>query len=118
MLDRGSFPLCWRVAHVSPVSTSPNSPFVNEYRPISITPLLSKVYEKLVASNLGRFFESAGVLPNYQYGFRKGLGTTDALLHVSHTFQRALDGGCEAKLVQIDFSAASDKVNHDRGFII
>ena len=113
MLQRGSFPLCWRVAHVTPVPKSPNSPFVKEYRPISITPILSKVYEKLVASRLGRFFESAGVLPNNQYGFRKGLGTTDALLHVSHTLQRALDGGSEAKLVQIDFSAAFDKVNHE-----
>ena len=70
------------------------------------------MYEKLLASRLGNFFESAGVLPANQNGFRKGLGTTDALLHVSHTLQRALDGGCEAKLVQIDFSAAFDKVNH------
>ena len=59
MLQRGSFPLCWRVAHVTPVLKSPNSPFVKEYRPISITPILSKVYEKLVASRLGSFFVSA-----------------------------------------------------------
>ena len=39
MLQRGSFLLCWRVAHVTPVPKSPNSPFVNEYRPISITPI-------------------------------------------------------------------------------
>ena len=122
MLQRSSFPLCWRVAHVTPVPKSPNSdpqkvcihsPFVNEYSPISITLILSKVYKKLVASRLGNFFESAGVLQANQYGFRKGLDTTDALLHVFHTLQRALDGGCEAKLVQIDFSAAFDKVNHE-----
>ena len=112
MLQRGSFPLCWRVAHVTPVPKSPNSPFVSDYRPISITPVLSKVYEKLVASRLGRFLENEGVLPNNQYGFRKGLGTTDALLHVSHVLQSALDRGNEAKLVQIDFSAAFDRVNH------
>ena len=70
---------------VTPVCKSPNSLFVNEYRPISITPISSKVYKKLVASRLGNFFESAGVLPANQYGFRKGLGTSDALLHVSHT---------------------------------
>ena len=35
------------------------------------------------------------------------------LLHVSHILQRALDGGCEVKLVQIDFSAAFDKLNHE-----
>ena len=91
MLQRGSFPSCWRVSHVTPVPKSPNSPFAKEYRPISITPVLSKVYEKLVASRLGRFLETAEVLPNNQYGFRKGLGTTDALLHVSHILQYVRD---------------------------
>jgi len=113
MLKRGSFPVCWRLAHVTPVPKTPNSSFVRDYRPISITPVLSKVYEKLMASRLGRFFETAGVMPDNQYGFRKGLGTTDALLHVSHVLQSALDHGCEAKLVQIDFSAAFDRVNHE-----
>ena len=112
MLRRGSFPLCWRVAHVTPVPKGSSSSFVSDYRPISITPVLSKVYEKLVASRLSRYLESSGVLPDSQYGFRKGLGTTDALLHASHVLQSALDHGHEAKIVQIDFSAAFDRVNH------
>jgi len=98
---------------VTPVPKSSNSPFAKDYRPISITPVLSKVYEKLVASRLNRFIESTGVLPNSQYGFRKGLGTTDALLHVSHLLQSSLDKGYEARLVQLDFSAAFDRVNHE-----
>ena len=103
MLRRGSFPLCWRVAHVTPVPKGSSSSFVSDYRPISITPVLSKVYEKLVASRLSRYLESSGVLPDSQYGFRKGLGTSDALLHASHVLQSALDHGHEAKIVQIDF---------------
>ena len=43
---------------------------------------------------------------------RKGLGTCDALLCVAHTLQSALEMGQEAKIVQIDFSAAFDRVNH------
>ena len=85
---------------------------MSDYRPISITPVLSKVYEKLVASRLSRYLERAGILSDSQYGFRKGLGTTDALLHASHVLQSALDHGHEAKVVQIDFSAAFDRVNH------
>ena len=111
MLRRGSFPSCWRVAYVTPVPKGSNSSLVSDYRPISITPVLSKVYEKLVASRLSRYLESAGILPDSQYGFRKGLGTTDALLHASHVLQSALDHGHEAKIVQIDFSAAFDRVN-------
>ena len=61
---------------------------------------------------LGQFMECSGVLPTAQFAYRKGLGTCDALLCVSHTLQSALESGQEARIVQIDFSAAFDKVNH------
>ena len=61
---------------------------------------------------LGRFMECSGVLPTTQFAYRKGLGTFDALLCVSHTLQRALERGWEARIVQIDFSTALDRVNH------
>ena len=49
-------------------------------------------------------------LPSLLIG--KGLGTCDALLYVSHTLQNALESGQEAMIVQIDFNAAFDTVNH------
>ena len=49
---------------------------------------------------------------NHPVCFRKGLGTCDALLCMSHTLQSALENGQEARIVQIDFSAAFDEVNH------
>ena len=61
------------------------SPSVANYRQISITPVLSKVFERLVAVRLGRFMEHCGVLPTTQFAYRKGLGTCDALLCMSHT---------------------------------
>ena len=50
------------------------------------------------------------VLPTTQFAYRKGLGACDALLCVSHTLQSALESRQEARIVQIDFSAAFDKV--------
>ena len=61
---------------------------------------------------LGRFMECSGVLPTRQFAYRKGLGTCDALLYVSHTLQSALESGQQARISQIDFSAAFDRVNH------
>ena len=52
------------------------------------------------------------MLPTTQFAYRKGLGTCDALLCVSHRLQSALESGQEARIVQIDFSADFDKVNH------
>ena len=59
-----------------------------------------------------RFMERSGVLPTTQFAYRRGLGTCDALLCVSHTLKSALETGQEAQIVQIDFSAAFDRVNH------
>ena len=56
--------------------------------------------------------EHSGVLPTTQFANWKGLGTCDALLWVSHTLQSALESGQEARIVQIDFSATFDRVNH------
>ena len=52
------------------------------------------------------------MLPTTQFSYRKGLGTCDALLWVAHTLQNALEMGQEARIVQIDFSANINWVNH------
>ena len=104
----GSFPACWRQANVTPIPKGPPSSSAANYRPTSITSVLSKVFERLVSVRLERFMEHSGVLPTTQFAYRKFLGTYDALLCVSYTLQSALEGGQEARIVQIDFSAAFD----------
>ena len=52
------------------------------------------------------------MLPTTQFAYRKGLGTCDALLCVSHTLQSALESKQEARIVQINFSEAFDRVNN------
>ena len=56
--------------------------------------------------------ENSGVLPTTQFGYQKLLGTCDAILCVSYTLQSALESWKEARIVQVDFSAAFDSVNH------
>ena len=61
---------------------------------------------------LGQLMERSGVFPNTLFAYRKGQGACDALSCVSQTLQSALESGQEARIVQIDFSAAFDRVNH------
>ena len=56
--------------------------------------------------------QSSGVIPTTQFAYRKGLGTCDTLMCVSHTVQSALESGQDSRILQIDFSAAFDRVNH------
>ena len=74
LLRCGDFQLEWRIG--------PLSALVCNYRPISITPVLSKVFERLIDLRFGHFFERSGVLSSHQYSYRKGLGTCDALLGI------------------------------------
>ena len=74
------------------------------YRSISITPILSKEYEKSVSHKLSSFCDKYGLLPAAQFAYRKGL--------VSHHLQKSLDAGMESNIVQLDFSAAFDRVSH------
>ena len=67
LLRLGSFPACRETTN---------------YQPIFITPVLSKVFERLVVVRLGRFMEHCGLLPTTQFAYRKGLGTCDELLCV------------------------------------
>ena len=109
----GKFSLCWRTANVTPISktvTATSSP--PNYRPISITPILSKVYERLLAKRLSEYAEKNKLFPSQQFAYRKGLGTCDAVLTISDRVQGALDSGSEARMVGLDFSAAFDRVNH------
>ena len=52
------------------------------------------------------------MLPTTRFAYRNSLGTCDALLYVSYTLQNALESGQEARIVQIDFSADFEKVDH------
>ena len=63
---------------------------------------------------LRRYMECSGVIPTNQFTYRKVLGSCDALLCVADTLQSALEMGQEAIIIQIDFSAAFNRINHER----
>ena len=57
LVKGGSFPACWRIADVVPVPKRFLFSEVGDYRPISITPLLLKIFEKIVAGKPSIFFK-------------------------------------------------------------
>ena len=85
-----------------PSSESPPSSSIVNYRPISITTALSKVFERLLSVRLGRFMDGSGVFPTTKFAYRKGLGTYDELLPVlcmPHTLQNALESVQETRIL-------------------
>ncbi len=86
----GSFPICWRSANITAIPKGSPSADACNYRPISITPLLSKIFEHVISGRLSRYLEHSHFIPANQFAFRKNLGTTDALLCIVHKIQQAL----------------------------
>ena len=70
------------------------------------------VYEKLVSHKLSSYCEKHVFLAAAQFAYRKGLCCTDALLTICHHLQKSLDIVIETYIVQIDFSAAFDRVSN------
>ena len=92
--------MCWRVGNITPVpkSGSANSCH-SDYCPITITPVLSKVFERLLDKRLNHFTEKKNLFPHLQFGFCKGLGTCDAHLTITNFVQKALDCGSKVCMV-------------------
>ena len=79
------------------------------------TPVLSKVFERLLSKRLYAYTETNGLFPSLQFGFRKGLGTCDAVL-ITSAVQNSLDTGHEVCIIDLNFSSAFDRVNHEALF--
>ena len=104
--------MCWRLADIVPVPKGSSSSEVGNYRTISTTFLLSKVFGKIVTGKLSHFLKSNRLFPLSQFSYTRSLRTCVALLTLSHHLQVALDRGIEGRLIQLGFSGAFDMVSH------
>ena len=68
----GSFPEFWRSANVTAITKGAPSPDMENYRPASINPILSTMYEQLVSHKLSSLCPKYGLLPAAQFAYRKG----------------------------------------------
>lgn len=108
-----SFPCTWKTAKVIPVVKKPATRLSPpEYRPISILPFISKVFEKLLHSQISSFITNNNLLCVNQSGFRQNHSCVSAVLKVTEELRRAMDGDLVSFLGLLDFSKAFDTVNH------
>ena len=70
-LQQGHFPSCLKLARVIPLHKGGRKDDTNNYRPISILPIFSKIFERVVYNQLYGFLEKYNILSPDQYGFRK-----------------------------------------------
>ena len=86
---------------------------MDNYRPISILPTVSKLLERAVHHQLYQYLREHNILSPFQCGFRKCHSTEFAALSLADTIRRNMDQGMLTGAVFIDFRKAFDTVNHD-----
>lgn len=102
-----SFPLSWKHAKIIPISKSNG-----EYRPIAILSFLSKIFEKLLFTQINKYLVDKNLLTAKQSGFRSKHSCVTALIDVSENIRCELDNNYVNLLVLLDHSKAFDTVNH------
>lgn len=109
----GIFPSKLKKANVKPIHKKGDKLNVNEYRPVALLVILSKVFEGVMSSRLRSFLTTNCILANEQFGFRKGSSTTDAIFDMTEFVTEALDGRENVITVLLDLTKAFDHVNHE-----
>ena len=108
----GYFPQILKTAKIMPIFKSGSKLLVNNYRPISLFPSLSKILEKLIKSRLLKFCGEHDVIYDYQYGFRNNHSVVHALLNVTSLCYDSIQTQKFTALLLMDFQKAFDTVSH------
>jgi len=85
---------------------------VNNYRPISVLPVLSKVIERHVHDTLNSYLCDDNLLYPKQSGFRKRHSTETALIEIIDELLLDLDNDRVSSMILIDYGKAFDMVDH------
>ena len=112
-LRSGIFPNELKIARVIPLYKSGDKSDITNYRPISLLPVLSKIFEKLIHSRMTKFFDEYNVIYNKQFGFRKKHSTVHALNTAVTQIIKSLNKNDIVLGIFPDFSKAFDTVKHD-----
>lgn len=107
-------PSLWKIAEVIMIPKPGKPPCVtSSYRPISLLPVISKLFEKLLAKRLNLIIERKNLIPNHQFGFRNQHSTIDQVHRITNTIEKALEEKKVCSAVFLDVAQAFDKVWHE-----
>ena len=113
-LDTGILPDPWLNANISCVYKKGDKHLTENYRPISLTSVISKLLEHIICRNLLDHLEKNNILTRLNHGFRSGHSCETQLLLTSNDLLKSYDAGTQVDIGILDFSEAFDTVPHDK----
>ena len=110
-LKYGIFPDNLKCGDITPIFKKDERLDKTNYRPISILPTLSKIYEKVIYHQMYEYFDI--IFSKFLCGFRKGQSTQHSLLYMLESLRKALDKGLYTGILLTDLSKAFDSISHE-----
>ena len=111
-LEEGIFPNHLKQAYVIPIFKKGDCEEPNNYRPISITPALSKIFENVLRDQITQFLNRNKLLTSSQFGFRENFSSVDALLYATENIRKKLNDSENVAAAFLDLSKAFDSISH------
>ena len=114
-LENECFPKEWKKANIVPVHKKHDKQLIKNYRPVSLLPVCSKIFEKVKINSLFKYLHDNNLLNSNQSGFRPGDSCVHQLLSITHEIYKAFDANpsLDVRGVFLDLSRAFDRVWHD-----
>ena len=112
-LIQGVFPKELKIAKIIPLHESNEKNIINNYRPVSVLSVFSKIFERIMYERVYSLVNQNQLLYKFQFGFRKKYGTNTALIMLIDKIMNSLNNGDIVLGLFLDFSKAFDCVNHD-----
>ena len=111
-LDKGEIPTELLKQTIIPIFKKDNRSIPSNYRPISLTSHIIKVFERILRGNIIFHLEKNNLITNQQHGFRQNRSTVTQLLHHVDSILEILEQNGNADIIYLDMAKAFDKVNH------
>ena len=114
-LVAGTFATHWKRANIVPIQNKNDKQIVSNYRPVSLRPICSEIFEKLIFNELFKFFEDKNLLSKHQSGFHPGDSCIYQLLAIIHDIFSSFDCNhtLQTRGVLLDISKAFDRARHN-----
>ena len=106
------FPDEWKMARLVPIHKKGPRDLIENYRPISILPVISKIMERILSEQIYQYLSDNSLLTEYQYGFRKMHSTVSALLDSTNSWYVNMDRKMFNLVVLLDLKKAFDTIDH------
>lgn len=113
-LEEGVVPQDFRDAIVVPLHKKGSRDKAENYRPISLTSIIGKIFESIIKDSIARFLKENNLIRDSQHGFTSGRSCLTNLLDFIENVTRELDNGNCVDVLYLDFAKAFDKVPHKR----